>query len=49
MTTPTSVENPLKQLTRFGQSIWLDYIQRRVEAHDRAGWLGGDDFEPLDF
>ena len=28
MTTPTSVENHLKQLTRFGQSIWLDYIRR---------------------
>jgi len=28
MTTPTSVENPLKQLTGFGQSIWLDYIRR---------------------
>jgi transaldolase len=28
MTTPTIVENPLKQLTRFGQSIWLDYICR---------------------
>src|SRR4051812_15995573 len=28
MTTPTSVENPLKQLTRLGQSIWLDYIRR---------------------
>src|SRR5258708_3132391 len=28
MTTPTIVENPLKQLTRFGQSIWLDYIRR---------------------
>jgi transaldolase len=23
-----SVENPLKQLARFGQSIWLDYIRR---------------------
>src|SRR5258706_11994844 len=28
MTTPTIVENPLKELTRFGQSIWLDYIRR---------------------
>jgi len=30
MTTPTIVENPLKQLTRFGQSIWLDYIRRSL-------------------
>jgi transaldolase len=28
MTTPASVENHLKQLTRLGQSIWLDYIRR---------------------
>src|SRR5690349_6273042 len=26
----TSVANPLKQLTRFGQSIWLDYIRRSL-------------------
>src|SRR6266851_9774519 len=30
MTTPTIVENPLKQLTRFGQAIWLDYIRRSL-------------------
>src|SRR5713101_2235855 len=30
MTTPTIVENPLKQLTRFGQSIWLEYIRRSL-------------------
>jgi len=27
---PTSIENPLKQLARFGQSIWLDYIRRSL-------------------
>jgi len=27
---PSSLENPLKQLTRFGQSIWLDYIRRSL-------------------
>ena len=28
MTTSTSVENPLRELAAFGQSIWLDYIRR---------------------
>jgi transaldolase len=27
-TTSVSVENPLKQLYRMGQSVWLDYIRR---------------------
>ena len=27
---PSSIENPLKQLARFGQSIWLDYIRRSL-------------------
>ena len=26
----TAIENPLKQLARFGQSIWLDYIRRSL-------------------
>jgi len=26
----SGIENPLKQLTRFGQSIWLDYIRRSL-------------------
>jgi transaldolase len=26
----SGLENPLKQLTRFGQSIWLDYIRRSL-------------------
>jgi len=30
MTTPTTVANPLKQLARFGQSVWLDYIRRSL-------------------
>src|SRR5262249_38914917 len=30
MNTSASVENPLKQLARFGQSIWLDYIRRNL-------------------
>jgi transaldolase/glucose-6-phosphate isomerase len=29
-TTSTRVENPLKELARFGQSIWLDYIRRSL-------------------
>jgi len=29
-TITTSLENPLKQLARFGQSIWLDYIRRSL-------------------
>ncbi len=30
MTTSTSVENPLRELAAFGQSIWLDYIRRSL-------------------
>ncbi|PYT14099.1 MAG: transaldolase [Acidobacteria bacterium] len=30
MTTPTHVENPLKELARYGQSIWFDYIRRSL-------------------
>jgi len=30
MTTTTAAENHLKQLTLFGQSIWLDYIRRSL-------------------
>jgi transaldolase len=30
MNTSVSVENPLKQLARLGQSIWLDYIRRSL-------------------
>jgi transaldolase len=30
MTTTVTLENPLKQLARFGQSIWLDYIRRSL-------------------
>jgi transaldolase / glucose-6-phosphate isomerase len=29
-TISSTVENPLKQLARFGQSIWLDYIRRSL-------------------
>ena len=29
-TISSTIENPLKQLTRFGQSIWLDYIRRSL-------------------
>ena len=29
-TISSSVENPLKRLARFGQSIWLDYIRRSL-------------------
>ncbi len=29
-TISSTVENPLKQLSRFGQSIWLDYIRRSL-------------------
>ncbi|HEV2201737.1 MAG TPA: transaldolase [Bryobacteraceae bacterium] len=30
MTPSVIVENPLKQLARYGQSIWLDYIRRSL-------------------
>jgi transaldolase/glucose-6-phosphate isomerase len=29
-TPPVAAENPLKQLARFGQSIWLDFIRRSL-------------------
>lgn len=29
-TISTTIGNPLKQLTRFGQSVWLDYIRRSL-------------------
>src|SRR5260370_25199621 len=29
-TSSSSIENPLKRLARFGQSIWLDYIRRSL-------------------
>ena len=32
MTSPTRVESSLKELTRLGQSIWLDYIRRSLIA-----------------
>ncbi|HEV2205420.1 MAG TPA: hypothetical protein VGR36_02700, partial [Candidatus Acidoferrales bacterium] len=25
-----TVENPLKELARYGQSVWLDYIRRSL-------------------
>jgi transaldolase / glucose-6-phosphate isomerase len=30
MTTPTRVETPMKELSKLGQSIWLDYIRRNL-------------------
>src|SRR5271163_4810487 len=30
MISPTRVESPLKELTKLGQSIWLDYIRRNL-------------------
>jgi transaldolase/glucose-6-phosphate isomerase len=47
-TISSTVENPLKQLARFGQSIWLDYIRhslmtsgelRRMVAEDGLGGM----------
>ncbi len=29
-TTPTQTTNPLKDLLKFGQSVWLDYIRRNL-------------------
>src|SRR5690349_3865667 len=29
-TSKTAQENPLRQLQKFGQSIWLDYIRRNL-------------------
>lgn len=37
-TVSSSIENPLKQLTKLGQSIWLDYIRRSLMT---SGELGG--------
>ncbi len=36
-TISSSIENPLKQLTRFGQSIWLDYIRRSLMTSGELG------------
>jgi transaldolase len=30
MTTPTRVESPIKELSKLGQSVWLDYIRRNL-------------------
>ncbi len=30
LTTPATAANPLKQLSSFGQSVWLDYIRRSL-------------------
>jgi len=38
MTTVSStIENPLKQLTKLGQSIWLDYIRRSLMTSGELG------------
>ena len=44
---PSGIENPLKQLARFGQSIWLDCIRRSLATSGelrlwckRTGWAG---------
>jgi len=39
MTPSVTVENPLKQLARFGQSIWLDYIRRSLMTSGELGKL----------
>ncbi len=37
MTSSVTVENPLKQLARFGQSIWLDFIRRSLMTSGDLG------------
>jgi transaldolase len=37
MTSTVTVENPLKQLARFGQSIWLDFIRRSLMTSGELG------------
>ncbi len=46
------IENRLKQIHTYGQSIWLDFIQRslmdglwRVGAHDQRRWVAAHDLE----
>ena len=39
MTSTVTLENPLKQLARFGQSIWLDYIRRSLMTSGELGKL----------
>jgi hypothetical protein len=31
-TTPASTTNPLREVSRYGQSAWLDYIRRSLIA-----------------
>src|ERR1035437_6094201 len=35
----SGIENPLKQLAQFGQSIWLDYIRRSLMTSGELGRL----------
>jgi len=39
----SGLENPLKQLTRFGQSIWLDYIRRSLMTSGDLGRMVEED------
>src|SRR5438445_4964770 len=54
-TITSSVQNPLKQLTQLGQSIWLDYIRRSlITSGDlrrmvEEGGLGGMTSNPTIF
>ncbi len=38
MTTPTAISttNPLQELHKYGQSVWLDYIRRNLHHQRRA-------------
>jgi transaldolase / glucose-6-phosphate isomerase len=39
----SGIENPLKQLARFGQSIWLDYIRRSLMTSGDLGRMVEED------
>jgi transaldolase len=39
MTPSVTVENPLRQLAHYGQSIWLDYIRRSLISSGELGTL----------
>lgn len=38
-----STDNPLVRLKRFGQSVWLDYIQRDMLVNGEVARLIADD------
>ena len=52
--TSTSIANPLKELNKYGQSVWLDYIRRslitglkRISRPGARAYLGSAEIRPV--